>query len=439
MSLIDDPLSGNRNLSDPEVLIVGGGLAGLCCARRLHDAGRTFLILEGSDAAGGRARTDRHDGFLLDRGFQVLLTAYPEAKQFLDYKALQPKYFEPGALVRYRGKFHRFADPWRRPRHLLATALSPVASFGDKLRIARLRNRVGRGSLEQLYQRPAVTTLERLQEQGFSSRIIDHFFRPFLGGIFLEPELQTSSRMFEFVFRMFAEGDAALPAQGMGQMADQLVRSLPPDSVRINARVVQVAPDRVRLDNGDELPASHVVVACDGPNAGELMGSGFQRGTNGVTCFYFAASRPPVDEPILVLNGEGRGPVNNLCVPSQVAAAYAPAGRSLISATVLGVDANEQLDKLQADVLQQMKEWFGSEVDQWRHLKTYRIPGALPSQEPPALSPVVKPAVADNGLYLCGDYLDTASIQGAMISGRRAAEGILEVGVQTAAFPNGAK
>jgi len=171
-------------MPNTEVLIIGAGLAGLCCARRLHEAGVSFQLLEASDDIGGRARTDEVDGFLLDHGFQVLLTAYPEAKQVLDYDALELARFAPGALVRYRGKFRRFSDPWRSPRHLLSTALSPVGSLADKLRVARLRSRVCRGSLEALFERPESTTIESLRSAGFSSQIIEAFFRPFLGGSF---------------------------------------------------------------------------------------------------------------------------------------------------------------------------------------------------------------------------------------------------------------
>jgi phytoene dehydrogenase-like protein len=170
--------------------------------------------------------------------------------------------------------------------------------------------------------------------------------------------LETSSRLFAFVFRMFASGDAVLPSQGMGAMAQQL------------------------------------------------------------------AERPPVAEPILVLNGEGLGIVNNLCVPSLVSSTYAPPGAALVSATVLGIPAID-CDHLESSVRQQLQEWFGNQVQTWRHLRTYYIPFALPAQSPPALSPVAKSPRRRDGIWLCGDYWDTASIQGAMVSGRRAAEEIL--------------
>jgi phytoene dehydrogenase-like protein len=412
-------------MNDADVLIVGGGLAGLCCARRLCGAGVTCRVLEASDAVGGRARTDRMDGFLLDRGFQVLLTAYPEAQQTLDYRALELHPFEPGTLVRCGGTFQRLVDPWRRPRHLLATALSSVGTLGDKLRIAGLRRRVGRLTLEELYEQPEQTTSERLRDEGFSTGIIERFFRPFLGGVFLDRDLETSSRLFAFVFRMFASGEAVLPSQGMGAMAQQLAERLPAGTVCTNSAVTHLEEHGVRLADGRRLGGKAVVVATESPAAARLLGEPQPPAGRSVTCLYFAAERPPVDEPILVLNGEGLGSVNNLCVPSLVAPTYAPPGAALISATVLGIPAFDG-HHLESSVRQELQEWFGNQVQTWRHLRTYHIPFALPAQSPPSLSPEAKPTKKRDGLWICGDYLGSASIQGAMVSGRRAAEGVLQ-------------
>ncbi len=220
-----------------DVLIVGAGLAGLCCARRLQSQGIRFQILEASDAVGGRIRTDYVEGFRLDRGFQVFLTSYPEARQSLDYQALRLRPFQPGALVRYGGRFHELSDPWRRPLASLGSLISPIGSLGDKLRVARLRARVLKGSIEDRFYDPELTTLGALQDDGFSASMIDRFFRPFLGGIFLDAELRTSSRMFQFVFRMVSLGSVCLPADGMEAIPRQLASALPPGSIRLGARV----------------------------------------------------------------------------------------------------------------------------------------------------------------------------------------------------------
>jgi len=408
-------------MSKYPVIIIGSGLAGLACASRLHQASVGFQLLEASSDVGGRARTDEVGGFLLDRGFQVLLTAYPEAQSLLDYHALKLARFSPGALIRWQGKFHRFVDPWRNPGHAIATALAPVGSLLDKLRVARLRAGVCRGKLDDLFERPETTTIEALRGRGFSDLIIERFFRPFLGGVFLDSELETSSRMFDFVFRMFATGDAALPSNGMGAMAQQIAKALPANSIRTAAAVESLDGTNVQLKSGEVLQAEQVVIACDVPAAAKLLGNPPPPRGRGVSCLYFAADKPPIEEPILVLNGDGLGPINNLCVPSQVASSYAPAGKALISVTVLGV-AGEGIED---EARSQLWDWFGADVKAWRHLRTYRIPFALPAQTPPALSPVAKAAQCSERLFCCGDYLDTASIQGAMSSGRRAAEELI--------------
>ncbi|MGB7344114.1 MAG: FAD-dependent oxidoreductase, partial [Pirellulaceae bacterium] len=192
------------NNDSSDVIIIGAGLAGLTCASQLTKAGRSVTVLEATDRVGGRVRTDVVDGYTMDHGFQVLLTAYPACQKILDYPALRLQKFDSGALVRNNGRFAILSDPWRQPTKAIQTALSPVGSLGDKLKIAKLRAASSRGSLDDLYARPHQPTIDRLQSDGFSAAMIDQFFRPFLGGVFLEESLATSSRMLEFVFRMFA-------------------------------------------------------------------------------------------------------------------------------------------------------------------------------------------------------------------------------------------
>lgn len=407
-----------------DVLIIGAGLAGLCCARKLQQHGIRFMLLEATEGMGGRIRTDLVEGFRLDRGFQVFLSNYPEAKLVLDYDALQLKPFLPGALVRHGGGFHQLVDPWRRPFAALGSLFSPIGSLADKLRVARLRSRSLRGTIEEIFQDREITTLQALQENGISPNMIERFFRPFLGGIFLDSTLQTSSRMFDFVFRMFSTGSACLPAEGMEAIPRQLASTLPSESIRYGARVVHLQPGSVRLETGEELTARKLVVAVEGETAARLLGGSISSSGQGVTCLYFASGKPPVQQPMLVLNGEGRGPINNLCVPTQVTPSYGPDKESLVSVTVLGIQNDDET--LRTKVQQQLAEWYGPGVQHWRHLRTYRIPYALPCQTPPSLAVPERPVRWQPGIYVCGDHRDNASIQGAMVSGRRAAEAILE-------------
>ncbi len=407
-----------------DVLIVGAGLAGLCCARHALAHGLSCQILEASDAVGGRVRTDHVNGFQLDRGFQVLLTAYPETQRVLDYTSLKLHPFYPGALVYYNRQFHRVADPWRRPLDAIGGLFTPIGTLSDKLRIARVRHRARTGSLSELFYRPEQTTLEMLKNAGFSAAMIERFFRPFFGGIFLEPDLHTSSRMFEFVFRMFSSGDTALPADGMGAIPHQLLAQLPPETVRLHTRVHSVHAGGVSLPSGETIEARAVVVATDGPEAARLLPVLEPPPSRPVTCLYFAAETAPITEPILVLNGDGQGPVNNLCVPSALTPTYAPPDAALISATVLE-DAGRDDAALDDAVRTQLQGWFGDVVQRWQLLRTYRIAHALPEQIPPAGTVSQRPVRLETGLFVCGDHRDSASIHGAMVSGRRAAEAII--------------
>lgn len=405
----------------PQVLIVGAGLAGLTCAWNLHQAGISFQILEASNSVGGRVQTDEVDGFLLDRGFQVLLTAYPEAENLLHYRALSLGKFYSGALVRVAERFHWVADPFRHPIDSVPSLLSPVGTFADKLRVARLRQRVLAGDVDDISKRPERRTIDALKGDGFSDSIIDTFFRPFLGGVFLDPELHTSSRMFEFVFRMFSLADAALPENGMRAIPEQLLAMLPSGSFSLNTAVNEVDRDTVSLASGERLTAEAVVVATDSQAAAKLLGVRPPK-TRAVACVYFAADHPPVSEPVLVLNGNGDGPVNNLCVPSLVNRSYALPGATLISATVLRPDRYRSAP-LELAVREQLDEWFDVPVSKWQHLKTYWIENALPQQL--SLSLMGQQVAQGPGLYLCGDHMDTASINGAMRSGRRTAQTVI--------------
>ena len=409
-------------------MIVGGGLAGLACGDLLVQAGQRVLVLEREASPGGRVRTDRTGGFLLDRGFQVLLTAYPEARRRLDYAALRLRSFYHGALVWTGRGLHRVADPLRHPRDAAASLAGPVGTTLDKLRILGLRRRAGAGSVADLFRRPDTTTITALRSLGFSNALIDLFLRPFLGGIFLERELATSSRMLDFVVRMMAEGDVSLPAAGMGAISDQLAARLPPGALRPGAAVARVDPDSVTLETGERIGARAVVVATEGDVAARLTGRIAAPPARAATTVYYAADRSPVGGPYLILNGVGVGPVNSLCVPSDVAPTYAPHGQALVSASLIGLPAADDA-ALDADIRSQLRRWFGTQVDGWRHLRTYRIPWALPDQAPPALEPAERRVQLDGRLFVAGDHRDTGSIHGALVSGRRAAEAVLAAGL----------
>jgi phytoene dehydrogenase-like protein len=423
-----------------EVAIIGAGLAGLSCAVSLQAAGMQVTLLEASDGPGGRVRTDLVDGFRLDRGFQVMLTAYPEARRLLNYDGLQLRKFTPGALVWHGGKFHRFADPFRNPLGAARFLLDPIVPVADKLHVAKLRARVQRGSCEEMFARPEKTTRDYLQAVPFTPRIIERFFEPFFGGVFLERDLVTSSRFFEFLFRMFALGDTVVPAAGMEQIPLQLAAKLRAGTLLAGARVNKVTRTaesfRVEIAGKESLEARAVVLAVAGNQGNALLAGvgGWSvpevRAWNKTTAFYYAAQQAPVNEPIILLNGEGRaaGPVNNVAVMSAVSPDYAPPGGHLVVASVVGEAPEEgaPLKQLDQAVRAHMRKWFGPVVDLWRTLGSYALPRALPEQRHAEWEQSPVRLAGSGGVYMCGDYRETASIQGALASGRRAAEAVFK-------------
>jgi hypothetical protein len=403
------------------VAIIGAGLGGLACARRLAEEGVDFVVLEADSVVGGRVRSERLSGFTLDRGFQVLLEAYPEAQRVLDYEALNLRRFYPGALVRTEGAFHLCPDPWRRPGDVFSGLTSPIGSVRDKLRVAALRREVLRGPMESLFEQPEQTTLEYLRGRGFSERMIDSFFRPFYGGVFLDRELEASARMFLFLFRMFASGYTSVPAAGMAAIPAQLAAGIPGRSLRLKTAVQEIRGDTLRLSGGEELRAGQVVVATERTEAGWFNPQVTDAGWREVACLYFAIPDLPFRQAAVVLNGEGTGPVNNLAFMSQVAPEYGDGRSHLLAVTVLAPECGESA-RLVGRVERQLRDWFGESARKWRHLKTFRIRQALPILPPGTLDRAHRTRAFDDGTIVCGDHRDTASINGALTSGRHAAE-----------------
>ena len=401
-----------------DVVVVGAGLAGLTAARTIQRSGKSVVVLEASDAVGGRVRTDEVDGFLLDRGFQVMLTAYPELRRQANLDELDLRAFDPGALVWRNGKGHVVSDPFRAPATIATSALAPIGTLGDKVRVAALRLRARRIRHDELLRGNDISTIVALRGFGFSTKIIDRFFRPLFGGIQLDPTLATSRRMFDIIFRSLADGESVVPARGMQRLPEHLAAALTPGTVRLNTRVTAIDATSVTTAAGERITARAVVVATESPAASELLGLP-TRESRVVGNVYFSADVAPTKEKLVILDGTGKGPVLNVAVMSNVSEHYAPKGKHLISVALPGV-VNGDLESIART---QLRSWWGTQVDAWRHLRTYAITHAGPTQEPP-FSPKQRVDLG-GGRFVCGDHRDTGSIQGALYSGRRCGEAVI--------------
>ena len=405
-----------------DIIIIGAGLAGLSAAVHLHRQGRKVLILEATDRAGGRIKTDSQDGFLLDRGFQVLLTAYPETLELLNYKDLNLKKMLPGATVLYDGGQFEIADPFRRPSAAFATLFAPVGTLKDKINTLWLKNKLQKLTIEEIFEQPEQTTAKQLIDYGFSSKMIQRFYAPFLSGIFLENKLTTSRRMFDFVMKMFSDGDVAIPALGMEEIPKQLVAMLPEGSIQINTKVTAIAGKNVTTADGTVMEANQILLAT---TATELTKEFFPKQkmtSHQVTNIYFEAKDTPTKKAVVVLNASTTKKwVNNLTVMTNVSEAYAPKGKFLISVSYNGIPTITDAI-LAENMKQELKQWYGNKVETWKMIKGYRIEYALPTQESVRNEIAASEIKLSDSLYICGDNLLNGSINAALKTGRLAAE-----------------
>jgi phytoene dehydrogenase-like protein len=407
-----------------DIVIVGAGIAGLTAAKVLKAAGKNIKIIEAADEVGGRVRTDFVQGFLLDRGFQVLLTAYPEAKHFLDYTLLDLKKFVSGAIVFNEKGITEIGDPLRNPSSLFKTLASPVGNIVDKLRMLALKIQLGNKTLENIFTTEEITTLEYLTKKGFSNKMITQFFKPFMTGIFLESNLNTSSRMFEFVFKMFSEADTAIPAKGMGMIPKQLALGLTNEELHLNEKAINIENNIVYTNNGKEYKAAKILIATEASAIPAPYKKTIVEKKSVIT-IYFTATKIPFAAPIIALNASANKIVNNVAVMSQVSSNYAPAGKVLISVSLIDYNKKDTAEEMIEAVKQELKHWYPDAVN-WAHLKTYHIQYALPKDD--TVTNQIKPSdiLIGENTFVCGDHLLNGSINAAMKSGRVAAEVITD-------------
>lgn len=404
--------------------MVGAGVAGLVCARRLSQVGLKVTVVDPQLTVGGRVQTDVVDGFRLDRGFQVYLTNYPACRVELDEGALDFRKFEPGCLVWDGKKQHEvhkdamiqmFVDRW--------------IPFSDMVKTVSMSMDLKEMSDQEIWGQEDQTIEAYLRGRGFSEKYLDRFVRPFFGGVLLDSSLKDSVLPFLYYWKMFEEGDTVIPARGMGEISQQIASGVPDDAWRMGQGVAEISREGgyvngVKLADGSVIEAQAVVVATDSRTASQLTGLAGPKDFRVCTTVHFAADSSPVPDPVIVVNASGQGRVHHVAPMSKVSPALAPKGRHLVSATLLSNPVESDLN-LAKSVQYELRDWFKqSNVAGWVPLAVHRVPLGQMAQ-PVGFRDHLMPKNPETGLFIAGEGTTYAGLDGAFRSGQDAATGIL--------------
>lgn len=403
-----------------DVVVIGGGFSGLSAAYYLQSKGLKVTLLEVSSQVGGRARSDKLNGFTLDRGLHFYHHSTTELSRIIDLNDLHLKDIYPGYLLRYQGDFNLFTNPLYQTLDTVSTALARNATFTDKLRLFGLYVKLKTQPYNKLVKETESSTFEYLSKNGFSKKLIDSFFRPLVAANIFDYNLQSSSRFSKIYLKSLFQDHVALPKEGIGKIAELIADRLKPGTIRFKTKVKRVTEHGVELVNGEFLNARFVVVATNAIDANMILGEMAVPGEcTHVSTLYFSADKAPISKPVVILNGDEAGLVNHVFVPSILHPEYAPKSKHLVAVNIVkehDLDDEELIVKC----LTELSEWFGLKVMNWQHLKTYHIKYALPFK--PILDEVRFSKKVRERVYVCGDGLSVGSMETALHSGRETAD-----------------
>ena len=404
-----------------KIHIIGAGISGLIAAQILENYGYKPTIIEASSTVGGRVKSDVFKGYTLDHGFQVLLTSYPAAKKYLDFDALELQPFLPGATIFKNGKAQTIGDPLRSFSLLIPTLLSSIGTFSDKIKILKLNSLLKKKKIDAIFKTTEISTLKYLQDFGFSDEIITDFFTPFFSGIFLETQLETSSRMFEFVYKMFGDGLAVLPKNGIQAIPNQLKSNLNATEFLFNSPVKDVKDKSILLENG-EILESHITIIATDPSS--LISNLKNQGTNWKSCdtLYFETKNRTMNKPIIGLIADKNTLINNIFYHTSIGTSNKTT-KELLSVTVV---KEHQLNE--KELINKVTEELNSKctISDATFLKRYLIKKALPKLTNLQYEISSTETKLKSTIFLAGDTLLNGSLNAAMISGERAALGVIQ-------------
>ncbi|SFJ40193.1 FAD-dependent oxidoreductase [Olleya namhaensis] len=409
------------NKQDYKIHIIGAGVSGLIASKVLEDNGYKSTIIEATDRVGGRVKTDTIDGYQLDHGFQVLLTAYPSAQKYLNIEALELQHFLPGATVFSNGSKKTIGDPLRNMTLLFPTLFSGIGTLQDKFKILKLNSLLKNAALTEIFDKTEQTTLQYLTDFGFSEDMITRFFKPFFSGIFLEPNLETSSRMFEFVYKMFGEGFAALPKDGIEAIPKQLKGNLKQTTFKFDTKVKSVEDGKIILEDNTELTSDFTIIATE---ASKLTGNNKQSKVKWKSCdtLYFETDIRVIDKPLIGLVVDNDALINNIFYHTSIPS-NAVNKKELLSVTVVkthGLNSESLIMRVKQELMQYCK------IDTSTCLKHYAIAHALPKLEGLKYDMLPKDTKFSDRVFLAGDTQLNGSLNAAMLSGEKAALQIIQ-------------
>jgi len=404
-----------------QIAIIGAGISGLIAALALEKIGYSPIIYEKSNRVGGRVKTDIVDGYQLDHGFQVLLDAYPMAQKYLDYNDLELQKFLPGAQIFNQGKSSVLGDPLRSLQVLIPTLFSAVGSFSDKIKIIKLNTAIKKKTVEEIFNEEETTTLSFLKSKGFSNEIIEQFFRPFFSGIFLETNLETSSRMFQFVYKMFSTGHAVLPKKGIGAIPEQLLNKLERTTIQYNRSVESCTDNSILFSDGSKVAPDYTIIATDAsPLVPNLRKQ--QLNWHSSDTLYFTTKTRKIDDPLIGLISDKNVLINNIFYHTSLDTAQSGT-EELLSVTVV-----KEHELTEYELIQKVKEDLKTycRITTERFLKHYPIKMALPKLNDIRYSLMPSETRITKHIFLAGDYLLNGSLNAAMESGEMAAIGVIQ-------------